>query len=309
MKLKAAKLCWPCQGLTPGAFKAVQVICVSFCGHKLTDTDFTRMFHIFTFLMSRHMGFISAFLKREFNVWCLYRCSRRSVVLWEIYCSFHKPQRLDPWFMMKAAFGPGCSDTASPPFLLAFRGYLEATPDQWWAGADEWGTSSPERLDSPAVMGTEGWQGSWPWGEVTWTQQTRADEKNGHHLSLLEAWHLVCCISFFIWCRQLGTVTFKFSFSRSTYFKSLLIIISKVTIYWGKAVATSLGYLYPSSEFGRNFSCYFGQSYSILYLMPSLEILLCLQEMENLLMWLRLTGLRGEQIHSSGEVVWYYKGE
>lgn len=43
----------------------------------------------------------------------------------------------------------------------------------------------------------------------------------------------------------------KFSFSKSTY---LRILTSKeVTIYWHKAVATSLGYLYPSSEFGINF--------------------------------------------------------
>lgn len=97
---------------------------------------------------------------------------------------------------------------------------------------------------------------------------------------------------------------FKFSFSRSTYLKSLLIIISKeVTIYWGKAVATSLGYLYPVSEFGRNFLFSFGQSYSSLYLIPSLEILLCLQEREDLLMQLYITGLRGEQIHSNGDVV------
>jgi len=96
---------------------------------------------------------------------------------------------------------------------------------------------------------------------------------------------------------------FKFSFSRSTYLKSLLIIISKgITIYWGEALATSLGCLYPASESGRNFLCSFGQSYSILYLIPCLEILLNLQEREDLLIWLYNTGLR-EQIHSNGEVV------
>lgn len=189
MKLKAAKLSWLCQGLTPGAFKALQVICVSFCDHKLTDTDFTVMFHIFTFLMWCHMGSISAFLKREFNVWCLYRCSRRSVALWEINCSFHKPQRLDPWFMMKAAFGPGCSDTASPPFLLGFRGYLETTPGQWWGGADEWGTY---RGLAGQLTPRRGYLNAADMGR--W--------KNGHHVSSLEAWHLVCCISLFICFRQ-----------------------------------------------------------------------------------------------------------
>lgn len=149
------------------------MICVSFCGHKLTPTNFTVTFHFFTFLMSCCMGFISAILEKGFNVWCSYRCSRRSVVFLEIYSHFCKQKALDPWFVMKAAFGPGCGDTASPPLLLAFRECLETSPDQWWAGASEWGTSpSLEGLSSAAVTGTARWQGA-----VTFTQQLWADEQ------------------------------------------------------------------------------------------------------------------------------------
>lgn len=153
------------------------MICVSFCGHRLTYANFTVTFHISTFLMSCPMGFISAFLKRECNVWCSYRCSRRSVVLLEIYCLLYKQKRLGLWFMMKAAFGPGCGATASLLSLLGFRECLETSPDQWWAGASEWGISpSLEGLGSPAVTGTVCRQGGWL-GEVTFTQQAQADEK------------------------------------------------------------------------------------------------------------------------------------
>lgn len=123
--------------------------------------------------MSCCMGFISAILEKGFNVWCSYRCSRRSVVFLEIYSHFCKQKALDPWFVMKAAFGPGCGGMASPPLLLAFRECLETSPDQWWAGASEWGTSpSLEGLSSTAVTGTAHWQGA-----VTFTQQVWADEQ------------------------------------------------------------------------------------------------------------------------------------
>lgn len=116
--------------------------------------------------------------------------------------------------------------------------------------------------------------------------------KNGLHMSSLEVWHLGCCILWSVWLKQLGPVMFKFMFSRSTYLRSLLIFISKeVTVYWGKAGAASLGYLYPISGFGRNFLCYFGHSYLILHLIPCLEIFYCLQERGDLLMWLHITDL------------------
>lgn len=248
------------------------------------------------------MGFISAILENWFSVWCSYRCSRRSIVLLlEINWLFCKWRRLALWFVMKAAFGPGYSDAAIPPLLLAFRECIETSPEQWWAGASEWGThpsltwgtwlSSSDKdgalaglLDRRAYLFAAG-MGRW---------------KNGQHMSPLEAWHLACCIPWIAWLKQLGPVMFKFAFCRSTYLKSLLIFISKeVTVYWGKAGAASLGYLYPVSGFGRNFLCYFGHSYSILHLIPCLEIFYCLQVRGDLLMW---------GIHTNGAVVWYYKG-
>lgn len=109
-------------------------ICVNFCDHKLTYANFTVTFHIFTSFMSCCMGFISAILEMGFNVLCSYRCSSRSVVLLETYCSFCQQKKLDLWFMMKAAFSHGWSDTISPPFTLTFKECLETGPDQWWAG-------------------------------------------------------------------------------------------------------------------------------------------------------------------------------
>lgn len=124
-------------------------ICVKFCDHKLTYTNFTVTFHIFTFLMSCCMGFISVVLEMGFNVLCSYRSSNRSVVLLEIYCSFCQQKRLDLWFMMKAAFSPGWGDTANLPFSLAFKECLETSPDQWWGGTGseghlQWRDSVPQ---------------------------------------------------------------------------------------------------------------------------------------------------------------------
>lgn len=153
------------------------MICGSFCGHKLTYTNFTITFHILTFLMTCYVGFISAFLKGELNVLCSYGCSRCPVLLLEIYHSFYKQKRLDLRFMMKAAFGHGSSDTGSLPSLLAFRERVETSPDQWWAGASEWGIfPSLKGLCSPAVMGMVCWQGGWL-GAVTFTQQAQGNEK------------------------------------------------------------------------------------------------------------------------------------
>lgn len=235
MKLKAAELSWLCQGLTPWTFKALWVICVGICGRALTYTNFTVTFHIFTFLMSCHMGFISTFLKREFGVWCSYRCSRRAVLLLKIHYSSYKSETLDLWFMVKAAFGPGWGDAASPPSLLPFRECPETSREQQWAGARERGTSpAQEERGSPAVLGTvlAGQLGRR--GHLDAAGMGRWE--NRHGVSSLGAQHLCYCILLLVWLRQLGLLMVKVCLCKVCRFS----FSKEVTAYWWKAESTSL---------------------------------------------------------------------
>lgn len=177
-------------------------ICVNFCDHKLTHTDFTISFYVFTFLISCCMGFISAILEMGFNVLCSYRCSSRFVVLLEIYWSFCQQKRLDSWFMMKAAFSPGWRNTACPPFSLAFKECLEISPDQWWAGTGteehlQWRDSVPQQW--------WGWCAGRAAGQERLPLWSRHEQmKNRPHVSSFEVWYLGFCVPLFVCFRHLN---------------------------------------------------------------------------------------------------------
>lgn len=195
-------------------------ICVNFCDHKLIYTKFTVTFCVFTFLLSCCMGFISAILEIGFNVLCSFRCSSRSVVLLEIYCSFCQVKRLDLWFMMKAAFSQGWGDTASPPFPLAFKECLETSPDEWWAGTGaeghlQWRNSVPQWWWGWCAGKATGQERLSLWGRH---EQMKKDTMCPHLRfgSLVSVSH---CLS------GLGSLTLPCSISANC-FKSLLILIS-----------------------------------------------------------------------------------